>query len=158
MSHTNKSPINIDWYPLSNEEIRQFDDEGYLIVRNVLDSDTIAELIEVSDQLMASDRRENRQHNSNGLYDSFRNCISINDAFIPLLAQKTILPVVAQLLGAHLQLMTSHLIYKHPDPPGTPDTARRPGLAPRLRYGNENTRAQGATHFAKMCLLLHRSE
>ena len=76
---------------------------------------------------MASDRRENRQQNSNNLYDSFRNCISIDDAFIPLLTNETILPIVVQLLGAHLQLMTSHLIYKHPDPPGTPDTARRPG-------------------------------
>ena len=127
MAHTNEAAIDLDWYPLSDDEIRQFDDTGYLIVRNVLDSDTIEELIEVSDRLMASDRRENRQHNSNGLYDSFRNCISIDDAFIPLLAQETILPVVVQLLGAHLQLMTSHLIYKHPDPPGTPDTARAPG-------------------------------
>ena len=130
MAHTNETAIDLDWYPLCDDEIRQFDDKGYLIVRNVLDSDTIEELIEVSDRLMASDRRENRQHNSNGLYDSFRNCISIDDAFIPLLAQETILPVVVQLLGAHLQLMTSHLIYKHPDPPGTPDTlALRVGIA-----------------------------
>ena len=127
MAQTNQSVINLDWHPLSGEEIRQFDDNGYLIVRNVLDSDTIGKLIEASDRLMASDRRENRQHNSNGLYDSFRNCISIDDAFIPLLTQKTILPIVVQLLGAHLQLMTSHLIYKHPDPPGTPNTARKPG-------------------------------
>ena len=127
MVHTNKISINLDWHPLSDDEIRQFDDEGYLIVRNVLDSDSIDKLIEVSDQLMASDRRENRQHSSNGLYDSFRNCISIDDAFIPLIAQETILPVVVQLLGAHLQLMTSHLIYKHPNPPGARDTARSPG-------------------------------
>ena len=127
MAHTNKAAIDLDWYPLSDEEIRQFDDKGYLIIRNVLDSDTINKLIEASDQLMASDLQEKRQRNANGLYDGFRNCISIDDAFIPLLAQETILPVVAQLLGAHLQLMTSHLIYKHPDPPGTPDTARAPG-------------------------------
>ena len=37
------------------------------------------------------------------------------------------LSVVTQLLGAHLQLVVSHLIYKYPDPPGTPDTARVPG-------------------------------
>ena len=127
MTHTDETTINLDWHPLSDDDIRHFDDNGYLIVRNVLDSDTIGELIEASDRLMASDRRENRQQNFEGLYDSFRNSVSIDDAFIPLLTQKTILPVVVQLLGAHLQLMTSHLIYKHPDPPGTPDTTRRPG-------------------------------
>ena len=127
MTHTNEASIDMDWYPLSDEDIRHFDDNGYLIVRNVLDSDTIDKLIEVSDRLIASDRQEKRQRNANGLYDGFRNCVSIDDAFIPLLTQKTILPVVVQLLGAHLQLMTSHLIYKHPDPPGTPDTARMPG-------------------------------
>ena len=119
---TTDTPINLNLYPLSDEEIRQFDDEGYLIVRNVLDPPTIDRLIEVSDQLMASDRRENRQLSHNELYDSFRNCIAIDDAFIPLLTHPKILSAVVQLLGAHIQLMTSHLIYKHLDPPGTPDT------------------------------------
>ena len=94
MAHTNETSINLDWHPLSEEDIRHFDDNGYLIVRNVLDSDTIGELIEASDRLMASDRRENRQQNFDKLYDSFRNSVSIDDAFIPLLTQKTILPVV----------------------------------------------------------------
>ena len=82
---TNEVAIDLDWYPLSDEEIRHFDNKGYLIVRNVTESDTIDELIEVSDQLIASDRRENRQHNSNNLYDTFRNYISIDVIIIPLL-------------------------------------------------------------------------
>jgi len=127
MTHANEAVNNLDWHPLSDEEIRHFDDKGYLIVRNVLDSDSIGQLIEVSDRMIASDRRENRQLNSRNSYDGFRNCISIDDAFIPLLTQETILPIVVQLLGAHLQLMTSHLIYKYPNPSGTPDTLREPG-------------------------------
>jgi len=65
MAHANEAAIDMDWYPLSDEDIQHFDNTGYLIVRNVLDSDTLGKLIEVSDRLMASDRRENRQHNSN---------------------------------------------------------------------------------------------
>jgi ectoine hydroxylase-related dioxygenase (phytanoyl-CoA dioxygenase family) len=38
-----------------------------------------------------------------------------------------ILPLVIHLLGSNLQLMTSHLIYKYPNPPDTPDTHRAPG-------------------------------
>ena len=76
---------------------------------------------------MASDRRENRQVSHSELYDSFRNSLAIDDIFIPLLTNEKILSIVVQLLGAHLQLMTSHLIYKHPDPPGTSKNARSPG-------------------------------
>ena len=41
MAHTNEATIDLNWHPLSKEEIRHFDTHGYLIVRNVLDSDTI---------------------------------------------------------------------------------------------------------------------
>ena len=30
MTQTTDAPIDLSWYPLSDEEIRQFDDEGYL--------------------------------------------------------------------------------------------------------------------------------
>lgn len=114
-------------YVPAEEQVRQFDEEGYLIVRNALDSETISQLIEASDRLIASDRTLNRQRREDGLYDGFRNCVSIDDAYIPLLTHSTILPLVIQLLGANLQLMTSHLIYKKPDLPGTLPTHRSPG-------------------------------
>jgi ectoine hydroxylase-related dioxygenase (phytanoyl-CoA dioxygenase family) len=127
MTETKDTPIDLKWHSLTHSEIRQFDEEGYLIVRGVLDPPAISKLIEASDRLMASDRRENRQVSHSELYDSFRNSVAIDDIFIPLLTNETILSIVVQLLGAHLQLMTSHLIYKHPDPPGTSKTARSPG-------------------------------
>ena len=61
MANTNVALTDLDWHPLSKEEIRHFDDKGYLIIRNVLDSETVDKLIEVSDQLIASDLREKRQ-------------------------------------------------------------------------------------------------
>ena len=79
MPHTNETSIDLNWHPLSDEDIRHFDDTGYLIVRNVLDSDTIDQLIEVGDRLMASTRRENRQHNSNNLCQS--NNVLFNNLF-----------------------------------------------------------------------------
>ena len=127
MTETTIKPLNLKWHILSNDEIRQFDEEGYLVVRGVLDPPTISRLIEAGDRLMASDRRENRQVSHSELYDSFRNCVAIDDIFIPLLTNEKILSIVVQLLGAHLQLMTSHLIYKHPDPHGTSKNARSPG-------------------------------
>ena len=116
-----------DYQPISNKQLQQFDNEGYLIIRNVLDNITISTLIEAGDRLIAGDYTLNRQRRHDGRYDGFRNAITLDDAFIPLLTHPRILPLVVQLLGANLQLMTSHLIYKQPDPPNTPPTHRDPG-------------------------------
>ncbi len=117
----------LDYTPIPKEQIHQFDEQGYLIVRNALDGDEIAQLIEVSDRLIASDIQTNRQSNPTGLYDGFRNSVSLDDAYIPLMTHPNILPLVVHLLGSNLQLMTSHLIYKSPNPKDTPTTHRAPG-------------------------------
>ena len=112
---------------LSEEQRRQFRNEGYLILRNVLDEAAISSLIEAGDRLLATEQRFNRFVSGGGLYDGFRNCITMDDAFIPLLTNPVTLPLVIQLLGSNLQLYTSHLIYRQPDPPGTPASIRMPG-------------------------------
>ena len=117
----------LDYVPIEAEQLRQFDDDGYLIIRNVLDSDTISKLIETSDRLMASDLTLNRARKPHGRYDSFRNCVTLDDAYVSLMTQPAILPLVIQLLGANLQIMTSHVIHKQPEPSGTPSTHREPG-------------------------------
>ena len=116
-----------DYTPVPQDQIRQFDEEGYLVVRNVLDEASIATLLEASDRLIASDIQTSRQSNPTGLYDGFRNSIALDDAYIPLMTNPKILPLVIHLLGSNLQLMTSHLIYKYPNPPGTPEHHRAPG-------------------------------
>ena len=111
---------------LTDEQRQQFRDEGYLIVPNALDEDRISRLIEAGDRLIATEEIFNRYQTSE-FYDGFRNCIVMDDAFIPLLTNEVTLRSVIQLLGSNLQLSTSHLIYRYPDPAGTSDTVRRPG-------------------------------
>lgn len=112
---------------LSEDQRQQFRDEGYLIAGNALNEDMISRLIEAGDRVIASEERLNRYTTHGGIYDGYRNCVTMDDAFIPLLTNEVALPLVIQLLGSNLQLSTSHLIYRHPDPPGTPDSARKPG-------------------------------
>ena len=69
-----------DYTPVPEDQIRQFDEEGYLVVRDVLDDASIAELLEASDRLIASDSQTSRQSNPTGLYDGFRNSIALDDA------------------------------------------------------------------------------
>jgi ectoine hydroxylase-related dioxygenase (phytanoyl-CoA dioxygenase family) len=116
----------MEFTPLSPEQRRQFDEEGYLILRGALDAGLVGRLIEAGDRLMASDLTESRQTNS-ATYDSFRNSVSLDDTFLELLAHPATVPLVVQLFGPHLHLCTSHLIYKHPNSPDTPHTFRQPG-------------------------------
>jgi ectoine hydroxylase-related dioxygenase (phytanoyl-CoA dioxygenase family) len=111
--------------PLSAEQRQQFDDEGYLIVRDALDEGTVARLIEAGDRLIHSGQTLNRQTMS-GNYDSFRNCVSMDDAFLDLLMHETTVPLIVQLFGPNIHLVTSHLIYKHPNEKGTPRNFRQP--------------------------------
>ncbi len=117
----------MEFVEITPEQKRQFDEEGYLIMRGAIDSETVSALIEAGDRLIASDRELNRQRRPGGLYDGFRNCVSLDDAFLPLITNPKTFSIVAQLLSPHLSLLTSHLIYRHPDPPGSPDTERLPG-------------------------------
>jgi len=112
---------------ISQDEIDHFDQKGYLIVRNALDDKEIARLIDAGDRLLGSDLRKNRQTVVGGLYDGFRNAIVLDDAFLTLIDHPILLPTVVQLLGADLHVMTSHLIYKQPDPADKPDAYRQPG-------------------------------
>ena len=54
MTETTNKPLNLKWHTLADDEIHKFDEEGYLIVRGVLDPPTISKLIEVGDRLMAA--------------------------------------------------------------------------------------------------------
>ena len=117
----------MQFHKITPQQKRRFDDEGYLIVRSALDSATVDSLLAAGDKLIASDRIQNRQRSNGGLYDGFRNVVSMNDAFLPLLTHPATFSLVAQLLGPHLSLLTSHLIYRHPDPTGAPDSSRLPG-------------------------------
>ena len=74
----------LPYTPIPEAQIREFDEQGYLIIRNALDSETISNLIEVSDRLIASDIEESRQRRPGGLYDGFRNAVILDDAYIPL--------------------------------------------------------------------------
>lgn len=114
-------------HSISEADIDFFDKNGYLIVRNALDQDTVQSLAEAGDRLIASDLKTNRQTASNGQYDGFRNAISLDPAFADLIDHERILPTVVQLLGANLHVMTSHLIVKQPDDEDAPLTARLPG-------------------------------
>jgi ectoine hydroxylase-related dioxygenase (phytanoyl-CoA dioxygenase family) len=117
----------MDFTPLTPALREQFESDGFLILRGILDPPMVERLAAAGDRLVASTEQQNRQRTKDGLYDGFRNCIAMDDAFIPLLTHPKVVPLVVQLMSPNLMLLTSHLAYKLPDPHGTPATKRDPG-------------------------------
>jgi ectoine hydroxylase-related dioxygenase (phytanoyl-CoA dioxygenase family) len=114
-------------HKIPQSDIDFFDQNGFLIVRNALDTEQVKDLITAGDQLIDSKEQVNRQCTNDGRYDGFRNTIALDSTFAELIDHERILPTVVQLLGASLKIMTSHLIYKYPDEAEVPDTHRMPG-------------------------------
>jgi len=117
---------NMKFTPITEEQRRAFNDDGFLIVRNALTPPQIERLIAAGDRLIESPRTDDRFSSRNN-YDSFRNSIAKDEAFLELLTLDTTVPLVVQILGPRIQSITSHLIYKFPNDPGTPPTSRTPG-------------------------------
>jgi hypothetical protein len=117
----------MDFTPLTPALRERFETDGFLILPDVLDRSTVNRLVAAGDRLVASDLQQYRQRTNDGLYDGFRNCIALDDAFIPLLTHPKVVPLIVQLMSPNLMLLTSHLAYKLPDPRGTPPTKREPG-------------------------------
>ena len=119
----------MEFKALTAEQREQFDREGYLIIRNALDRQTVQKLVEAGDRLVASDRQRDRQRSKSehDLIDGFRNVIAIDDAFLPLLMHASTVPLIVQLFGPRIHLATSHLIYKYPRAANAPREDKKVG-------------------------------
>ncbi len=111
---------------IDEDIVRDFEEDGFVVLRNVLSDEQVNRLLDVGDRLIASDDQANRQTADNGRYDGFRNCLELDDSYVDLLAHPKTFPYVVRLMGPMIQLLTSHLIHKQPNPNGV-ITDRSPG-------------------------------
>jgi ectoine hydroxylase-related dioxygenase (phytanoyl-CoA dioxygenase family) len=92
----------------------QFDRDGFLVLRDVLEPELVARLVAVADRLAAAglghDGLSERRHWQR------RNCLPLDPTFLGVLDHSGVLPVVAAILGWDIHLITSHLIVRPPTP------------------------------------------
>jgi ectoine hydroxylase-related dioxygenase (phytanoyl-CoA dioxygenase family) len=93
----------------------QFDRDGFLVLREVLEPEMVSRLTEAADRL--STAGQDRDGLSERRHWQRRNCLPCDPAFLDLLDSPRVLPVVAAILGWDIHLITSHLIVR----PSTPD-------------------------------------
>ena len=81
--HTRMSPTAPKSAVLSEQDAAFFEQNGYLLIRDALSPDLLAELNEAADALYASAKQENGLEPHGKL--NLRNCIVHHDAFLQLL-------------------------------------------------------------------------
>lgn len=112
----------MNFVPLTAEQRQSFDDDGFLVVRDVLKKETVEQLLEAGDRrarafLNKPELLEKEEYNHLDL----RPGLLKEKALFSLLAHSPTVPLVVQLLSPNIQLHSLTLIYKRPvDPEGVP--------------------------------------
>ena len=97
----------MDFVRLTEKQRQDFDGNGYLIVPQAIDAQTVALLTESGDRLMASFEYE-------GFYAHKRHGLVQEEAFLSLVANSSTVSLIVQLLGTNIHMTNTALIYKHP--------------------------------------------
>lgn len=95
---------------LTDQQRRNFDENGYLVVPEALDRNTINRLIEVCDRFMET---QGPIHN---FYANRYIDMTLDASLIALATNPLTTPLVVQLMAPDLRLMRTHLMYKYPQP------------------------------------------
>ena len=104
----------MEFVQLTAAQRQEFNENGYLIVREAIDDEMIRRLTETGDRLMES-------FEYHGYYAHRRDGLVQEPAFAALATQSKAVPLILQLLGTNLHITNTALIYKHPQPPEKPE-------------------------------------
>lgn len=112
----------MNFVPLTTEQRQSFDEDGFLVVRDVLSKQTVEQLIDAGDRragvfLNKPELLEKEEYNHLDL----RPGLLKEKAFFSLLDHSPTVPLAVQLLSPNIQLHSLALIYKRPvSSEGTP--------------------------------------
>ncbi|NHN30660.1 phytanoyl-CoA dioxygenase family protein [Paenibacillus agricola] len=102
MDTTQTTQLNI------TELMEQFNEQGYLLIPNVLSQEKVTRLNAAIDELVTQEP-ETLAHN---IYNS----VARDEEIASLMEEPSILPLIVNLMGYNIQLHISHLTIRHPNP------------------------------------------
>lgn len=115
----------MDFIRLKQEQRRSIDEDGFMVVRNALDRETVERLIDAGDRRAESFLQKpevlNRpEHNHLDL----RPGLLREKVFYELVSNSSTVPLIVQLLSPNIHLHSTALIYKRPESPDAPSFRR----------------------------------
>lgn len=113
---------------LTTAQRQEFDEQGFIVLRNALTGATLERIMAAAEEVEASQRCKRGLSENDTL--EVRNAIVEHEAFWELLDYEQIFPLVLDLMGGDIQLSTSHLIVRPPVPGDTPKNFKAIGWHP----------------------------
>lgn len=101
----------MEFVKLTDKERHDFETDGFLVVPQAIDSNTVKRLMEASDRLMKTTTDDPHPDN---IYAYRREGVVRDSAFDPLISNPRVVPLIVQLLSSNIHLHTATLIYKKP--------------------------------------------
>jgi ectoine hydroxylase len=101
---------------MTNEQRRSFDEQGFILIENFFSQAELDRLLSAIDEVAQHVRVEKGL----GENDPFalRNALTHHEAFLDLIDNPRILPLVVDAIGWNIQIRTTHLDYRPPYPEG----------------------------------------
>ncbi len=109
-------------YCATEQQLKAFNDTGYLIVEDAIRPEMTDALEKVADRIDAEERAKTGL-SPHKLLSKFRAVIE-DDILLELLDNKKVFPLLWDILGWNIQLYISHLIMYPPEPPDTPRVSK----------------------------------
>jgi ectoine hydroxylase-related dioxygenase (phytanoyl-CoA dioxygenase family) len=115
----------MEFVPLTPAQRQSFANDGYLVVPNALDSDTVNSLLTEADKLCAPFLNK-PQLEGKPEYNhlDLRRGLLKHKALLALVSNSTTVPLLVQLLSPNIQLHSTTVIYKRPEQPDAPSFRR----------------------------------
>jgi ectoine hydroxylase-related dioxygenase (phytanoyl-CoA dioxygenase family) len=115
----------MEFVPLTPTQRQSFADDGYLVVPNALDHNTVNDLVGESDQLCAPflNKPELAGKPEYNHLDLRRGLLK-HKALLSLVANSKTVPLLVQLLSPNIHLHSTTVIYKRPETPDAPSFRR----------------------------------
>jgi len=115
----------MDFVQLTEDQRRSFADDGYLVVPNALDRETVDKLTSEADRLAAPflNKPEIPDKPEYNHLDLRRGLLQ-EKTLLSLVANSTTVPLVVQLLSPNIHLHSTTIIYKRPETPDAPSFRR----------------------------------
>jgi hypothetical protein len=124
-----------------SERKAAFDRDGFLLVRDALAPELVARLQGAAERLYTEGVQIKGLSTRN--HWDMRNCIGEDPAFLDVLDNPALLPLITGLLDWDLHMITSHLIVRPPSPPGTARNFKGEGWH---RDGGQSSRQMSEPH------------
>ncbi|HSI85625.1 MAG: phytanoyl-CoA dioxygenase family protein [Candidatus Methylacidiphilales bacterium] len=101
---------------LTAAQKQEFDNNGFFIVRNALNSAEVEHLLEVTDRADREVANDVKGARKEGAPLELRNAVTFDQAIVDMITHNIGLSLILDLMGPSIQLTTSHLFIRPPSP------------------------------------------